>query len=104
VTVSERSLRALAGIVSHDRGDLPAAGLPRPLLADLMGRIRCDEICFRGFGSARETTWFMQGIPAPLDVASETFQAVERAYWPHYWASHASAIPTALVICAALRR
>ena len=49
VTASERDLRALAGIVSDDRPDLPAEeGLPPSLLADLMGQIRCDVICVRG--------------------------------------------------------
>ena len=33
VTASERDLRALAGIVSDDRADLPAEGLPPSLLA-----------------------------------------------------------------------
>jgi DNA-binding CsgD family transcriptional regulator len=35
----------------------------------------------------------MQGIPAPPDVASEAFQAVERAYWPHYWACQRFSYP-----------
>ena len=35
----------------------------------------------------------MQGIPAPPDVASEAFQAVERVYWPHYWACQRSSYP-----------
>ena len=94
VVASGRDLRALAGIVSEDRADLPAnGGLPESLLADLVSQIRCDEICFRGFDSVREKTWFMQGIPAPPDVASEAFQAVERAYWPHYWACQRFSYP-----------
>jgi hypothetical protein len=49
MTASERDLRALAGIVSEDRPDMPAKeGLPPSLLADLMGRIRCDVIAFAG--------------------------------------------------------
>jgi hypothetical protein len=94
VVASGRDLRTLAGIVSEDRADLPAnGGLPESLLADLVSQIRCDEICFRGFDSVREKTWFMQGIPAPPDVASEAFQAVERAYWPHYWACQRFSYP-----------
>ena len=57
VTVSERDLRALAGIVSEDRPDLPdGEGLPLSLLADLMGQIRCDAIVFQGFDSQRQKT------------------------------------------------
>ena len=35
VTASERSLRALAGMVSEHRADLPEQGLPTSLLSDL---------------------------------------------------------------------
>ncbi len=52
-TASERDLRTLAGIVSEDRADLPEAGLPESLLADLMGQIRCEEVCFVGVDSSR---------------------------------------------------
>ena len=45
VTVRERDLRALAGIVSEDRPDMPdGEGLPLSLLAELTGQIRCDAI------------------------------------------------------------
>ena len=45
VRASERDLRALAGIVSADRPDLPdGEGLPPSLLDDLMVQIRCDGI------------------------------------------------------------
>jgi hypothetical protein len=61
---SERDLRALAGIVSDDRADLPAAGLPGSLLADLMGQIRCDALSLDGWDSGRQEVWFSQGNPA----------------------------------------
>ena len=64
MTASERDLRALAGIVSEDRPDMPAKeGLPPSLLADLMGQIRCDVIAFAGIDSGRQKTWFLQSIP-----------------------------------------
>ena len=80
VTASETDLRTLAGIISDHRQDLPAAGLPPSLLADLMGQIRCDELTFAGFDSAQRETWFAQTIPAipagdPLD----------QEHWSHYW-------------------
>ena len=47
VSASERDLRALAGIISEDRPDIPTKeGLPPSLLTDLMGQIRCDVITF----------------------------------------------------------
>jgi hypothetical protein len=59
VTVRERDLRALAGIVREDHPDVPdGLGLPLSLLAELMGQIRCDTIAFQGFDCQRQKTWF----------------------------------------------
>jgi len=82
VTVSERDLRTLLGIVSDDRSDLPAAGLPLSLLAELKDQIRCDVLSFEGFDSDRQVTWFVQAIPAPDDGVAE---GLEPAHWEHYW-------------------
>jgi hypothetical protein len=82
VTASERGLRALAGIISEDRSDLPEAGLPESLLADLMGQIRCDVISFEGLDSQRQETWFLQSIPNRGDAAAEDLDPV---HWQHYW-------------------
>ena len=57
VTVSERDLRTLAGIVSDDRTDLPAEGLPPSLLSDLMDQIRCDFVSFEGLDSGVCRLW-----------------------------------------------
>jgi hypothetical protein len=67
VTVRERDLCALAGIVSEDRPDVPRTGegLPLSLLAELMGQIRCDTIAFQGFDCQRKQTWFVQAIRIP---------------------------------------
>ena len=66
VTASERDLRALAGIVSEDRPDLPdGEGLLLSLLAELMGQIRCDTTAFQGFDCQPQKTWFVQAIPDP---------------------------------------
>src|ERR1700728_1303280 len=62
VSASERDLRALAGLVSAHRADLPAQGLPLSLLADLKDQGRCDVISFEGFDSERQETWFLQAI------------------------------------------
>ena len=67
VVASGRDLRALAGIVSEARADLPAdGGLPESLLADLMSQIRCDAMVFNGFDSGRQAHWFVQEVPSTL--------------------------------------
>ena len=83
VTVRGRDLRALAGIVSEDRADVPdGGGLPPSLLADLMGQIRCDMLTFFGMDSGQQAYWFAQDIP-PIDTAG--FEDLGRAQWEHYW-------------------
>jgi DNA-binding CsgD family transcriptional regulator len=69
VTVSERDLRTLLGIVSDDRDDLPAAGLPPSLLTELMGQVRCDSVSFFGVGPGRQGFPFMQDVP-PVDYSA----------------------------------
>ena len=87
VRASERDLCALAGIVTQDRRDLPAAeGLPPSLLADLMGQIHCDGLLFQGFDSGRQVNWFKQGIPAPAtDATADDIQDADKAAWQHHW-------------------
>jgi hypothetical protein len=65
MTVRGQDLRALAGIVSEDRPDLPdGEGLPPSLLADLMSQIRCDALGLDGWDSKQQTCWFSQEIPS----------------------------------------
>jgi DNA-binding CsgD family transcriptional regulator len=82
VTAIERDLRALAGIVSAERADLPAEGLPPSLLSDLMDQIRCDAVTFFGMDSGRRAYWFGQDIP-PIDTSG--WEDLDRAMWEHYW-------------------
>jgi hypothetical protein len=82
VVARERDLRALAGIVSERRTDLPPHGLPMSLLSDLKGQIRCDEVLFEGFDSAREQAWFVQSIPECDAAVDSEFDPV---HWAHYW-------------------
>jgi DNA-binding CsgD family transcriptional regulator len=86
VTASERDLRALAGIVSQDRADLPEDGLPPSLLADLMSQIRCDALSFLGNDSDRQEMWFGQDLPA--DDAGD-----QQAFWEHYWDCESCSYP-----------
>jgi DNA-binding CsgD family transcriptional regulator len=82
MTVSERDLRTLAGMLTEHRADIPAQGLPTSLLSDLKSQIRCDIISFEGFDSEHETTWFGQAVPTDADTVDEAF---EPAHWRHYW-------------------
>ena len=66
VTVSERDLRTLLGIVSDHRSDLPAAGLLLSLLAELKDQVRCDVLSFFGVDSDRQMDWFGQRHPRRL--------------------------------------
>jgi DNA-binding CsgD family transcriptional regulator len=78
VTVSERDLRVLLGIVSDDRRDLPAEGLPLSLLSDLSDQIRCERVSFFGLDSDQQAGWFGQDLPADDDGDDQVF-------WAHYW-------------------
>jgi DNA-binding CsgD family transcriptional regulator len=88
VTASERDLRTLVGIVSDDRADLPAQGLPPSLLADLMSQIRCDALSFEGLDSGRQNNWFWQGIPD--DDGGED---LDRSHWENYWDCESCSYP-----------
>jgi DNA-binding CsgD family transcriptional regulator len=78
--VSELDVRKLVGIISEDRDDLPAAGLPPSLLRDLTDVVRCDAVAFFELDSGRQAGGFTQDIPA--DDATEED---EQAFWAHYW-------------------
>jgi len=82
VTASDQDLVTLAGIVSEDRPDLPADGLPESLLADLMSQIRCDEVCFVGMDSGQRAPWFGQEVPF---TDTPGYEDLERLHWEHYW-------------------
>ena len=90
VTASEGDLHALAGIVGEDRPDLPEAGLPPSLLADLKDQIRCDVIAFEGFDSGRQKTWLYQPMRARGDAVVED---ADRVHWRVYWDCQSSSYP-----------
>ncbi len=84
ITASEGDLCKLAAIVTAERADLPAQGLPLSLLSDLMDHIRCEGVTFQGMDSGRQDNWFIQCIDdEEPDPALE--QAVNKAHWQHYW-------------------
>ena len=77
VTISE-DLRTLLGIVQDTRDDLPDAGLPMSLLAELTDQIRCDNLSLMDADVPEEDppgSW-MQEIP-PIDVSGIDEMATE---------------------------
>jgi DNA-binding CsgD family transcriptional regulator len=84
VTASGGDLRTLAGIVSDDRGEPPAEGLPPSLLSDLLGLIRCDLLNFAGTDSTR----LVFGQTVPAEAHDPDFDV--SAFWSHYWSSPCS--------------
>jgi DNA-binding CsgD family transcriptional regulator len=79
VTASERDLLNLAGIVSDEREEPPAEGLPPSLLTDLSGLIPCDYLAFASLDSARQVHLFMQFAPASADDGDD-----DTVFWKHY--------------------
>ena len=71
-----RDLRALAEIVTDERADVPAEGLPPSLLTELADLIRCDQLSCFGVDSARQEISFMQEIPVIPGG-----EALEAGYW-----------------------
>jgi DNA-binding CsgD family transcriptional regulator len=92
VTVSERDLRTLLGIVGDGRSELPAAGLPLSLLAELKDQIHCDSLAFFGEDHDRQVEWFHQEIPAYNDDGSDDCGDIQ-LYWELYWDSIACSYP-----------
>src|SRR5262249_53994406 len=86
VFASGRDLRALAAIVSADRGEPPAGGVPPSLLSDLLGLVRRDHLIFVGADSSRQVNWFSQVAPAE---AGDGWDHVAE-FWEHYWSSSAA--------------
>src|SRR5580704_15623926 len=83
VTVSERDLRTLLGIVGDVRSDLPAAGLPLSLLAELKDQIPCDQLAFVRQDAGRRTELFYQDVPGGYDDSEDGLQL----FWELYWDS-----------------
>jgi DNA-binding CsgD family transcriptional regulator len=94
LTASGRDLCTLAGIISEDRGELPAQGLAPSLLSDLSGLIRCDYLSFVGLDSGQKAAWFGQLAPLELDDGQEEEEEeVTARFWEHYWDTLACSYP-----------
>lgn len=85
LSASERDLRTLAGIVSDERSDLPAQGLPLSLLSELKEQIPCDFMLCHGYDTTLQRHWFAQQVPeddAEEDLNDPDFAGV---FWERYW-------------------
>ena len=89
VFASGRDLRALAQIVTADRGEPPAQGVAPSLLSDLLALVRCDWLIFADTDSSRQVNWFSQVAPAE---AGDGWRHVAE-FWEHYWSSPAACYP-----------
>jgi DNA-binding CsgD family transcriptional regulator len=86
LTASEQDLRTLAGIVSDDRSDLPAQGLPLSLLSELKEQIHCDFLLCQGYDTNVQRYWFHQQIPEDdEDEEGESDEDFEKVMWQNYW-------------------
>ena len=85
VTVSERDLCILLGIVRDHRDDLPDAGVPLSLLAELVGQVRCDNVSVFSANYRTELLdcSFMQELP-PVDISGLDESASDGCHWPEF--------------------
>lgn len=84
VMLSELDVSRLLAIISEDRGDPPAEGLPPALLRDLTGVVGCDFLSFFTLDSRRRAAGFGQDVPGPVDGAGDEVE-VDGPFWAHYW-------------------
>ena len=71
---SATDLRALVGIVSQDRPDVPPEeGLPPSLLDDLTRQIRCDTLTFFGMDSGRRPTGLRRTFRPSIPMGGRTW-------------------------------
>ena len=78
VTLSERDLLALLGIVTDHLGEDPGDGLPLSLLRQLMVQVPSEAVSFFGLDSRQQAVWFGQGVPDDDEGDMD-------AFWAHYW-------------------
>jgi DNA-binding CsgD family transcriptional regulator len=85
VSASERDVRALAGVVSEIRSELPTQGLPLSLLSDLKDQIPCDFLLCHGYDTTLQQYWFTQQIPQDNGEEGPVDEGFNRVFWEQYW-------------------
>jgi len=82
---SEEDLRSLAGMVSEERSDVPAQGLPLSLLSDLKDQIPCDFLLCEGYDTTLEQYWFTQRVSEEDGEGNPNEADLLRAFWEQFW-------------------
>jgi DNA-binding CsgD family transcriptional regulator len=83
---SEQDLKSLAGLVSEERSDVPAEGLPLSLLVDLKDQIPCDSLVCEGYDTTLLQYWFGQRIPDEgADEDPNVATDLQQTFWGQYW-------------------
>jgi DNA-binding CsgD family transcriptional regulator len=85
LTVSEQDLRTLVGIVSDERPDVPAHGLPLSLLSELKAQVPCDILLCEGYDTALERYWFTQQVPDEDHKGTSDGEDSSHVMWENYW-------------------
>src|SRR5919201_1539201 len=86
VSISKLNVRKLLAIVSEDRGDPPAEGLPFSLLRDLTEVVGCDFLSFFALDSRRRVSVFGQGVQWLADAGDADDEIDDdEPFWAHYW-------------------
>jgi hypothetical protein len=85
LSASERDVRALAGVVSAIRSELPTQGLPLSLLSDLKDQIPCDFLLCHGYDTTLQQYWFTQQIPQDNGEEGPADEGFNRVFWEQYW-------------------
>ena len=71
VTALDRDVRALAGMVSDYRADVPAQGLPTSLRSELEDQIGCDSV-LSGSGTGSRSRSPLTTTPGMRDSCART--------------------------------
>jgi DNA-binding CsgD family transcriptional regulator len=94
LTASEKELRTLAGMVSDERSDLPAEGLPLSLLSELKEQIPCDFMLCHGYDTTLQRHWFAQQVPEDDDEEGDLNEAdFAQVFWERYWGCQPCSYP-----------
>jgi DNA-binding CsgD family transcriptional regulator len=84
LSVSERDLRVLLGIVRDDRDDLPETGLSPSLLSDLMAGVGADMLTFSAQDTRRGEFLFVQDVPADVSDDGQDDDEGDQVFWAAY--------------------
>jgi DNA-binding CsgD family transcriptional regulator len=87
MTVTERDLRTMLGIVGGSAGEEVADPLPRSVLVGLRELIPCDVVVITMFDVHRREFYLHQEVGNPSQVTEEQDAELEQVLWRIYWDS-----------------